>query len=231
MTEFDIIGHRGASGHAPENTMKSFTLAKDLGATMIELDVHETSDSYLVCIHDWEVSRTTNGEGYVGATTLDELRNLDAGEGEKIPLLEDVLRFCQGQLRVNVELKAPDIEQNVLGVVERVGMLSSVVFTSSNQESLRLLKQISRNAATGIIIVQQPENIVDYAQDIGVSTVNPEHVLVSREMIEELHASEILVHPWTVNDEESIKRLVSIGVDGIISDYPDIVKRVLDTTL
>ncbi|MFW9927351.1 MAG: glycerophosphodiester phosphodiesterase, partial [Candidatus Thorarchaeota archaeon] len=125
-----IIGHRGASGHAPENTFLSFEKAWNFGATMIELDVHETIDGHLVCIHDSTIDRTTNGTGKVNSLSLNEIQSFDAGLGQIVPLLDDVLTFARGKMQINIELKIGGIEEKIVSLDNDLKMTNDVLVSS-----------------------------------------------------------------------------------------------------
>jgi glycerophosphoryl diester phosphodiesterase len=193
-----IIGHRGASGHAPENTILSFRRALEFGAQMIELDIHETLDGRLVCIHDATLDRTTNGSGEVNGFTYEELLDFDAGEGEQIPLLEDVLKFASGNLQVNIELKVLEVEKQVLDIVERYEMFQDVIISSFSHDTLSTIRSMSERAPIAIFV-----------QDI--------------------HNAGLKIYPWTVNDQKTMKDLFTLGIDGLITDFPDRAVDILRT--
>ncbi|MHA2057937.1 MAG: glycerophosphodiester phosphodiesterase [Candidatus Thorarchaeota archaeon] len=222
-----IIAHRGASGHAPENTLLSYQRALEFGAHMIELDVHETLDGKLVCIHDSTVNRTTNGSGEVHSSTYKELSELDAGEGERIPLLEDVLKFASGKLMVNIELKVIGVEKQVLDLAEQYGMLSDVMISSFFHGSLATIRDLSELAVTAILTSKPIDKLVRYASDFKVNAINPYHQLVTPELIHDAHCSGLKVYPWTVNDTKTMNELFTIGIDGVITDFPDRAARIL----
>jgi glycerophosphoryl diester phosphodiesterase len=132
---FFRIGHRGAAGHAPENTIKSFLKAVELGCDMTELDVHVCGSGEVVVFHDEEVFRTTNGNGFVSQMTLEQLRALDAGEGEKIPTLEEVLTALKGRIQLNIELKGKGTPVPVHRIVENSGWSPDNLLFAASQQS------------------------------------------------------------------------------------------------
>jgi glycerophosphoryl diester phosphodiesterase len=227
IVEQIIIAHRGASGHAPENTLLSYQRALEYGAHMIELDVHETLDGALVCIHDSTVDRTTNGSGEVHNFTYNELLELDAGEGERIPLLENVLEYASGKIHVNIELKVIGVEKKVLDIVERQGMLWDTMISSFFHGSLITVRTLSKTAITAILVQKPMDALIRYALDFKANSINPHHELVTPEFVLEAHSSGLKVLPWTVNDSQTMKDLFSIGVDGLITDFPDRAANVL----
>ena len=133
-----VIAHRGASGLAPENTMLAFRTAYNVGAHMIELDVQQTADGKLVCIHDYDVDRTTNGSGAIVELSFREIQELDAGKGEKIPSLDEVLDYVRGRMKINIELKVLDIEKEILSMVQKRNMISDVIVSSVSYTHLTL---------------------------------------------------------------------------------------------
>lgn len=222
MTQRIIIAHRGASAHAPENTHLSFEKAWHFGADMIELDVHETTDGHIVCIHDPTVDRTTNGTGEVSSMTLGEIQSLDAGMGQQIPLLEDVLKFSQGRIQVNIELKIAGVEERIANIVHNLGITNDIIISSFIHLSLSVIKEISDRIRIAILVQNEIENLPSYAHEIGAYAINPAKELTSAMLITNSHEFDIKVFPWTVNDEETMLRLLDVGVDGLITDYPDV---------
>ncbi len=215
-----IIAHRGASGLFPENTLLSFREALKLGAHMIELDVHETLDGELVCIHDSTVDRTTNGTGKIHKLTYKELLDFDAGEGERIPLLDDVLKYASGKLAVNIELKVIGIEQKVLSIAEQNGMLKDIMISSFYHGSLVTVRDLNETTVTAVLVEKSIDDIVNYSLELKANAINPDHKLVSLDLVQEIHNCGLKVYPWTVNNPITMTRLFASGVDGIITNFP-----------
>ncbi|MHA3963430.1 MAG: glycerophosphodiester phosphodiesterase [Candidatus Thorarchaeota archaeon SMTZ1-45] len=226
MVKKIIIAHRGASGHAPENTLLSFRKALDLGAQMIELDVRESLDGELICIHDSTVDRTTNGSGEVHALTYKELQNLDAGEGECIPRLDDVLKFASGKLHVNIELKVIGVEQKVLGMVENLQMMKDIIISSFFHSTLVTIRDLNETVETAMLVNKQKNGLVSFALDYKVQAINPHYKLVTPDLVHSAHKANLRIYPWTVNDQNLMKQLLKMDVDGLITDYPDRVTNV-----
>ncbi len=221
MTTPIIIGHKGASGYAPENTLLSFKRALELGAKMIELDVHETIDGELVCIHDSTVDRTTNGTGEVHTLTYKELLTLDAGEGESVPLLADVLKFASGRIQVNIELKVIGVEQTLLDMINRLEMLQEVIISSFYHGTLQIIRELNNSIQTAILINTRKKDLVQYTLDYRANAINPLYELVTPELVDEAHQAILKVYPWTVNDTQVMRELLAFGIDGLITDFPD----------
>jgi glycerophosphoryl diester phosphodiesterase len=227
-----IIGHKGAAGHAPENTLLSFFKAFELGVPMVELDVHETLDGHLVCIHDKSVDRTTDGVGIVHEMTLSQIKKLDAGSGERIPLLSEVLDFARGKMKVNIELKAVGLESLIVDLVTSRHMADDVLVSSFSHETLPSIKELKSTIRTAALVHSLDAKTIPYLLKIGVDAVNPLYTSITREFIEDAHRNKLKVYAWTVNDATVMGKLFKDGVDGIITDYPDIgldvVHRLMD---
>lgn len=229
-----IYGHRGASGHAPENTLEAFRLAMDMGADGFELDVHMSLDGELVVIHDETVDRTTDGTGYVRELTLDRLKTLDACNGmasyrgAKIPTLEEVFALVRNTRHiVNVEIKTdewfyPRIEEKCLALAAKMGVEDRVVYSSFNHYTLMKLRKLKPDAKLGMLfgdIMLQPWV---YAQPLRVDYLHPMKMNIYVPGFPEGAAEAGLgVNMWTINDEETMLKCLETGA-GIITNYPDV---------
>ncbi|MFW9768353.1 MAG: glycerophosphodiester phosphodiesterase [Candidatus Thorarchaeota archaeon] len=216
-----VIAHRGASAKAPENTLMAFRTAWQLGAHMIELDVHESSDGHLVCIHDSSIDRTTKGTGEVSDLTLREIQEVDAGMGEKIPLLSEVLEFARGRIQVNIELKIPNIEAKVASLIQEMNLVNDVMVSSFIHLSLVEIKEIDQDIKTAVLFHTEIKDLATYAIELGAQAVNPLQDLVTEAMVSRVHEFGLQIYPWTINDERDMIRLLNLGVDGFITDYPE----------
>jgi len=220
------IGHRGAAGHEPENTLRSFARAVELGADMVELDVHLCASGELVVIHDDKVDRTTDGSGRVGDMTLGELRTLDAGKGERIPTLDEVLATLRCRAAVDVELKGPGTAEPVYELVgglvrRRRWALNDVLVTSFDWGMLEELRSLSDRARLGPLVHSEPSRALRFASEVRAHSVNPFHGALDAGYVREAHRLGLTVYPWTVDEAADIERVKGLGVDGVISDYPD----------
>jgi glycerophosphoryl diester phosphodiesterase len=235
-----VIGHRGALGLAPENTLVGFRKGFECGADLLELDVHLTADGELAVIHDGEVSRTTNGRGRVRDMTLSQLQALDAGgwfnpsfRGARIPSLPEVLDWARGRIPLAVEIKgdpdpAPGIEARLVDTLRSHAMLDETIVISFHHTSVRRVKEISPGLATGILYQARLVDAVGAARAARADAIRPGWSYVTREVVEEAHAAGLCASTWNANDDERAAYLVNLGVDSIGSDYPDRLRRYVD---
>src|SRR5690348_320810 len=227
-----IIGHRGASGHAPENTLAAFRKAVAQGASFIETDLQLSRDARFVAIHDATVNRTTNGQGAVHDLTLAELRHLDAGSwfgsefaGERIPTLEEILEFSKKHDVVfYLELKPSGSwggEHALIGALRESGEIPRTVVISFDTAILESLRKIEPTLMTGVLYNGQIEKPVERAAEIGARQLAVRGDLVTPALLAEARRKDLQVVCWTVNHAAHMRLLIDAGVDGIMSDYPD----------
>lgn len=242
MTQLINFAHRGASAVCPENTMAAFAKGLELGATGIETDVQMTKDGRLVLIHDESVTRTTGAKGLVQDYTYEELSKLDAGswfgedfQGERIPLLEELLELTQSHgTIVNIELKNsiiqyPELEKRVIEAVSHYNMSEQIVISSFNHYSLVECKNIDSEIRTGLLYGEGLYKPWEYAKLAKADALHADHRAVLPEWVTEAKQAGVVYHPWTVNSEERMKDLIKAEVAGIITDYPDVLSRLLQT--
>jgi len=230
-----IVAHRGASGWAPENTLASFKKAMEIGADYSELDVHLTKDGEVILLHDDTLDRTTNGKNGVWEYTLEEVKKLDAGSwfspefaGEPIPTLKEVIEAVKGKMKLNIEIKVsghdPDIAEKVVDIVRSENFGNDCMITSFDSASVLKVKQIAPELTTGFIFS------TDYPQSVfngNWEVLSCNKKVVDEEFLKKARKAGKKVQVWTVNDEETMKELIDLGVDGIITNYPDKLKKVL----
>jgi glycerophosphoryl diester phosphodiesterase len=218
------IGHRGAAGHEPENTLRSLLKAVELGCDMTEIDVHVCGSGEVVVIHDEEVYRTTGGNGFVSQMSLEQLKALDAGKGESIPTLEEVLSALKGRIQLNIELKGKGTPVPVHRIVENSGWNpDELVFTSFNWNMLEEYRDLDYKARLGPLANENVFHAARFAVKIDAYCVNPLHQLCRKTFVEKTHKKGLKIFPWTVNEPDDIEKMKDIGVDGIISDFPDLI--------
>ncbi|MBN1538673.1 MAG: glycerophosphodiester phosphodiesterase [Candidatus Thermoplasmatota archaeon] len=223
------IGHRGAAAHEPENTLRSFWKAIELGADMIEFDVRVCGTGEVVVIHDETVDRTTDGSGKVSDLGLDELRRLNAGSGERIPLLSEVVEGFRGKVGLNIEIKGQGTALPVAELLERCIKEHSIkeegIITSSFLPGELLdLKKALGDASVGFLFEDHPMMGLEFAGELGARYVLPRYDLLNAELMENARSRRQKVIVWTVNEEASILRMRNLGVDGIITDRPELLR-------
>jgi len=227
-----IIAHRGASGHAPENTLAAFKKALALGATFIETDLQLTRDARFVAIHDDTVDRTTNGQGKIHDQTLAVLRRLDAGSwfgseyaGERIPTLDEILEFTKkNDVVFYLEMKPGGSwggEHALVGALRETGEAARAVVISFDASILATLRKIEPTLMTGVLYDGQIADPIQSAIEVGARQIVVRGDLVTPAMLERARKKDLQVVCWTINNPAHIRMLVAAGVDGIMSDYPD----------
>jgi glycerophosphoryl diester phosphodiesterase len=229
-----VIAHRGASGHRPENTLSAYALAVEQGADMIEVDLHRTRDGAVVVTHDEELAGL-GGRGEIADATLAEVRALDAGGGERVPILAELLVGYGGRIALNLELKRgtraeyPELEAETLAALESRGLLDRVLFSSFYDPVLRRLRALSPAARIGLLISRRyPQGAVDRAKSLGAEALHPEVALVTPQLVREAHAAGLAVYVYTVDRTEEMERLLGLGVDGLFTNFPDRLRRIVD---
>jgi glycerophosphoryl diester phosphodiesterase len=226
-----VIGHRGAAGEAPENTLVSFALAAEQQAGGIELDVHLSKDGQIIVCHDTTIDRTTTGTGNIADLTLEELKQVDAGvkynekfAGEKLPTLEEVVDLLPSHMQINVEIKSDSLELRnaLIELLHRRNLLDRVFVSSFHLSCLVLLKQAEPRVKIGFLYHKEPFSPAEAKAkfDVELYSLHPHHSHVNRAYVEEAEKLGLKVYPWTVNTEERMKQLIEDGVSGIITDFP-----------
>lgn len=229
-----VLGHRGARGHAPENTLKGFRLGVALGADWVECDVHLTRDGQVVVIHDDTVDRTTTGSGAVRDLTLAQIRQLDAGDGERVPTLEALLDWAKplAPLGVAIEIKsensaASSLAAAVVRVVNAHAMVERVMVISFDTAAIREVKALAPEIRTGWLFADPQAQVIQAAQQLGASAIWPQLRLVTRDLVDRCHQQGVAVWTWLANSSEDIEQALSAGVDGMGSDFPERVRTAI----
>ncbi|HXQ25385.1 MAG TPA: glycerophosphodiester phosphodiesterase family protein [Candidatus Acidoferrales bacterium] len=234
-----IIAHRGASGHAPENTLAAFERAVALGAQFIETDLHLTRDAQFVAIHDKTLERTTNGRGEVRNFTLAELRKLDAGMwfdrsfmDQRIPTLEDVLVFArQHDVVFYLEIKydaAWGMHHALAAALQGTENASRTIVISFDPSTLTSLRRLNASIMLGLLVDDTKLGMVQEAVNAGARQLCPRSDLITRELVEDAHRADLHVVTWTVNEAAKMRAAIEAGVDGIMTDLPDRLRAVIE---
>jgi glycerophosphoryl diester phosphodiesterase len=231
-----VIGHRGASAHAPENTLEAFRRAVELGASGIETDVRMTRDGRFVLLHDARVNRTTDGSGSIDQLGLDAARKLDAGSwfgeefaGERVPTLEEAIDLgAKLNVWLYLELKL-EIESAMayalVDTLRRARRLERVVLLSFDAATLDLLRSTDPRVLTGLLAGRSGPTI-EAARRAGARLLAPNHQRITPRMVRRAHEAGLAVVAWTVNARREMRRLLEMDVDGIMTDWPD---RLIET--
>lgn len=228
MTKFEEldslikIAHRGASAYEPENTLRSFERAIELKADMIELDVRQTIDGHLVVIHDKTVDRTTDAQGPVSLKTLSEIKELNAGNGERIPTLNEVLDLGRGRTKFVLEIKENGIEDKVVDVISRNELFDEAFVVSFKSNRLKMIKQLEPKIKTGLIIFASLDP-VRLAKNCGADVVAPFRWFVTSGLVKRAKNNDLLTFTWTVDETIKANKLKEAGVSGIVTNKPDII--------
>lgn len=230
-SEFLCIGHRGARGHAPENTLLSIDTGIRLGADMIEFDVQRCVDE-LVVIHDPRLERTTNGKGRVRDARFDELRRLDAGQGQPIPSLREVLDLVEARVPLNIELKSADgtaaaVAQALRAVIGDGWSTHQFLVSSFHLPELYEFKQMLPEVPVAALVCGVPLDWAACASELGAQALNLSAEFADPRLVADAKARGLQVYAYTVNHPDDIAALRDAGLDGVFSDYPD---RVLAAT-
>ena len=234
-----IIAHRGASGHAPENTLAAFKRAVELGAGFIETDLHLTRDARFVAIHDSTLERTTNGHGSVQDHTLAELRKVDAGlwydrtyTGERIPTLEEILDFSrEHDVVFYLELKygaAWGMNSTLVAALRSAESAARTIVISFDPSALAAIRRIDPSIMIGLLVEEANPDSVKTALDVGARQLCPRSSVVTSELVKQAHHADLHLATWTVNLPEQMRSVTDLGVDGIMTDFPDRLRAVTE---
>ncbi len=232
------VGHRGASALAPENTLAAFREARAVGADGIEFDVQFSRDRQLIVFHDKELERITGIHGLVAEKTLAELKQLDAGSwfdakfaGDQIPTLDEVFDLLDGQMLLNIEIKSDaqdemGLEAAVVDCVQRNHLTQHVLISSFDLACLTRVRQIDPSIRIGVLF-DKPLSDSRLAS-LNAEALHPNWKMVDEQMLQRAHERGQQVNVWTVNAPADMQRMISLGVDGIITNFPHSLKKILD---
>lgn len=248
MSEVKVIAHRGANKYAPQNTLPAFERAIELGASGFETDIHVTKDGIPVICHNYTINETSNGIGSIASYTLEELKKLDFGSyfsqrfaGTRIPTLDEFLELVASSAIevMNIELKKPREKES--GIVEKTikavkshGLFNRLLISSFDPKLLVEAKKIDPRCQTGFLY--SPPHVetlhghlfpVHFAKYLGADALHPMDCYVNKQYVKAAHAADIKVNVWTVNNEPAIERFIKACVDGIITDCPDRVRKII----
>lgn len=230
-----IIGHRGAAGRVPENTIASLRYALEAGADGVEFDLRRHEDR-LIVLHDATLDRTTNGCGEHRALSLTALRDLEAGDGSPIPFLEEALAAVRGCGLVNLEIKDPAIARAVVDATAAfIGTDPQwdgrVLYSSFDADATATLARLKGRQKLGVLFEQDFDDALRRAAELDAWSIHLEYAMVNADAVQRAQASGLKVLVYTVNREDDIRRCADLGVDGVFSDFPDRAREVVGTDL
>jgi glycerophosphoryl diester phosphodiesterase len=221
-----VYGHRGAPAEFPENTLAGFRRALELGIEGIELDVHLSADGVPVVIHDETVDRTTNGRGAVADLTVQELRALDAGNGEYVPTLAEVLDLIGDKAFVDIEVKANVAGEAALNEVASRSMRWAI--SSFEWDVLRFVRKVNAEAELWVLTVGASDGAIEVFESVGASALAISSRGIDKEIAGYLRDKNIPFWVWTVNDVDRARQLVEWGAIGICTDNPELIQQALE---
>lgn len=239
-----VFAHRGASGDYPENTLLAFDKALDLDVYGIELDVHKSKDGHLVVIHDEDIQRTFKGKGLVMDYTLAELKKFNCRKFEfienldcKIPTLREVFELIKDtNITLNIEAKTDlihyDLEQDVIDLIKEYNFEEKVLISSFNHKCIKIFKELDNNLKYGALYEHEKDytseaNVVEHAKKLGAYSINTSRDLVTKEIVDLAHENGLKVFVYTVNAPIVMRKMIECNVDGVFSDYPDLMNEII----
>lgn len=250
MSVCKVISHRGANKLAPQNTIPAFEKSLEIGVDGFETDVHMSSDGVPVVCHNYTIDETSNGQGKISEMTLEQLRSYDFGsyfdekyKGTPLPTLEEFLTLCEtADIEImNIELKTPldgekGIVEKTISAVKEHGLFDKLLISSFSPELLVECKRIDPKCKTGFLYSPDRKicyekmifGYLDFAKEIGADYLHPHFSMVTKHYVKKLHANGIGVNPWTVDKENIALRMLRCGVDGIITDVPDMINSIIE---
>jgi glycerophosphoryl diester phosphodiesterase len=228
-----VIAHRGASGERPENTLSAYALAVEQRADMIEIDLHRTRDGAIVVAHDECLAGLPAGRE-IAQSTLDEVRAVDAGAGERVPTLDEVLDAFAARIAFNLEIKRgvaaeyEGIEAVVASALAARGLGSTILFSSFEDGVLVRLRAVSAQARIGVLVSgRRPQGWLDRCVAVGAEAVHFWKGLASAEAVADAHRAGLAVYVYTVDDPEEMRVLIDRGCDGLFTNFPSRMRQVV----
>ena len=222
-----VIGHRGAKGHTAENTLASIKKAMELGADGIEIDVFRCFSGEIVLFHDKKLDRLTNGTGMIESKSFEELKKLKVlGSNEGIPTLKEVFEIIDKSTFLNIELKGSNTAKLSLEIVkEQINnnriLHKNILFSSFNWKELEDLRKIDDNIKIALVTENDPLDAIEPALTLKAVAINPSYKTLNKNVVDEIFKAGLKIYTWTVNNKNQIDKMKKLGVNGIITDYPE----------
>lgn len=229
MNEPLVIGHRGAMGHETENTIASIEKALELGVDMIEIDVFNVKSGETVVFHDETLDRLANAGGKIEDWTYYELRRVVLDGGHRIPLLQDVLKTIDHKVKLNIELKGSGTTDRVNFIVnyyikKRGWKTEDFLISSFKWDELKAMRALNQNIPIAVLTEEDPAKAIPIAKELNAVAINPNYRMLNAENNREIKEAGFKIYTWTVNEPEDIAAMKRVGVDGIITNYPERVR-------
>ena len=226
------IGHRGARGYIAENTLESIQKALDLNVDGIEIDVFRCASGEIVVFHDKKLKRLTGHNGLIEETTFEELKNILVAGRYRIPTLQQVLEKIDGKILLNVELKGENTAIPTATILKQYlsdsqSDIKKLFVSSKNWKELTLFKNQNTNIPIGVLshynifLEKGVDAIIEKGRELSALAIHPKFSILNKKAIDKMHSAGFLVYSWTINSPKDIQRAIRLGVDGIITDFPD----------
>ncbi|MHA1235327.1 MAG: glycerophosphodiester phosphodiesterase [Promethearchaeota archaeon] len=222
--EILVIGHKGASAIAPENTLKAFQKAIELRADYVEFDAHLTKDGEIVIRHDNDTYSLTGTHSLIRDNTLEQIKKLDAGEGEHIPTLQELIAIAKGKIGLQLEIKSTGLLVRMVQILRKENLIQNSIVSCFMFGELVKLKKIEPKIKIGFLLPaelvrsQSIKRKIIKCEKEGFYAIHPHFSTVNKEIVDFAHANGLKINVWTVNDRNSMNNLIQLGVDGIITD-------------
>jgi glycerophosphoryl diester phosphodiesterase len=222
------IGHRGAAGYADENTLASFKKAIELKVDAIELDIRKCQTGELVVIHDETVERTTNGKGLVAEKTLNEIKSLETKSSEKIPTLQEALNIIDKQTKVSIHLKEKGLSEQLFKIIEKYVIeqgwqYDNFIIESFSHKELSNFHNLNPNIELVLLLNWTRIIPLKFVKKEKISALGSQFRGISKRFVSNAHEQNLKILTWGANEQKSIDKVKALGVDYIISDYPDLI--------
>lgn len=223
MYDFEVVGHRGAPREEPENTLASFERAMTIGVDWIEFDLRKTKDGVLVVIHDDSVDRTTNGRGKVSDMTFDEIRRLDAGNGQRVPSLQEVIDLSRDKVKMDMEIKEDGIEADVVSAIENNSIMAHCMVSSFLLRTIENVKDLNSHIMIAAIMDKiPPDGYIDrLVYDVKADAVMLGTKIALPSFFAELRRNGFKIGIWNADTPDQIEKYAAMWPDFLCSNYPE----------
>ena len=234
--DFLVIAHRGASLEAPENTLKAFKRAIDLNADYIEFDLQKSFNNEIIISHDSNLLRTAGVLKSLRDMSIEEIKKIDIGEGEQIPTLHELIAITKGKIKLQPEIIAPGIVNDLINVLREENLIYNSIVSSFDIIELLKVKEIEPELKIGYLIpraltkIRMVKRYVQRAIDNELYAIHPPYPIVDKEFVDLAHSNGLKVNVFTVNEDDMMRKLINLGVDGIFTDDIALLNRILGRT-